>query len=270
MAEDKKKPARKPVVGSRAPAPAPRKVAGRTTRPEPTEPAGTPTTPPSPTSPPSPPSRPRTQPQTAAPQPSAKPARSGGVLSSVRTTKALVGAIAVLLVAAIALGGTLVFDPFDDSSAAGVDPSDCYDAEKDFEIPDHPVTVPDLDWRAARDESTQAVVKILTVNWKTYDQHLGEAQKLMTRDWAEEHYLNTARDTRANFLKNKADYKFAVVGESVVCASRDEITSLLFLNQYVYKGTGANRVGPDIYQVRVIVTAVREGETWLVDRLDAL
>lgn len=257
MAEDKKKPARKPVVGSRAPASTPRKVAGRTTRPEPTEPTGTPPPPPS--------QAPSSAP---APKPTGKPTRTG-VLTSAKTTSVLAGAIAVLLVAAVALAGILVFD-FDDSSAGGVDPSDCYDAEKDFEIPDHPVTVPDLDWRAARDESTQAVVKILTVNWKTYDKHLEDAQKVMTRDWAEEHYLNTARDTRANFLKNKADYKFAVVGESVVCASREEITSLLFLNQYVYKGTGANRVGPDIYQVRVIVTAVREGETWLVDRLDAL
>jgi hypothetical protein len=197
----------------------------------------------------------------------AKPARSGGVLTSQTTTWVLVGVLSVLVL----VGGVLSWNRWlDDDSAVGVDPSDCYDAEEDFEIPGHPVTVPDLDWRAARETSTQSVVKILTANWKTYDKHVEDAQKLMTREWAQEEYLNTARDTRQNFLKNKADYKFAVVGESVVCASTDEITSLLFLNQYVYKGTGDNRVGPDIYQVRVIVTAVREGERWLVDRLDAL
>ena len=248
MAEDKKKP-RKPVVGSRAPASAPRKIAGRAARPEQTgatEPEATVATP-----------RRSTR---------ARVEAAGGVLVKQATTRVLAGVLAVLTVAAAGLGWYLLDDPSDRGSGS----SSCYEADKDFEIPDHPVTVSDLDWRAAREASTQSVIKILNVNWKTYDKHLEDAQKLMTRDWAEKHYVNTARDTRANFLKNQADYKFAVAGESVVCASTDKITSLLFLNQYVYKGTGDNRVGPDIYQVRVIVTAVRKGETWLVDRLDAL
>ena len=45
---------------------------------------------------------------------------------------------------------------------------------------------------------------------------------------------------------------------------------MLFLNQYVYKGTGEDRVGPDVYQVRVIVEAVASGDEWLVDELKAL
>jgi len=255
MAEDKKKP-RKPVVGSRAPASAPRKIAGRAARPEPTESA------------PDGAVAPERAPEAEKPRKSARTRAeaAGGVLVRQTTTRVLAGVLAVLTVAAAGLGWYLLDDPSDGGSAS----SSCYEADQDFEIPDHPVTVSDLDWRAAREASTESVVKILTVNWKTYDKHLEDAQKLMTREWAENEYVNTARDTRANFLKNKADYKFAVAGESVVCASADKITSLLFLNQYVYKGTGDNRVGPDVYQVRVIVTAVRKGETWLVDRLDAL
>jgi hypothetical protein len=254
MAEDKKKP-RKPVVGSRAPASAPRKIAGREVRQEPTDPAHGVV------------QKVRRKPKVPKlPRPERNPVAAGGVLTREMTTRVLAGVLAVLTVAAAGLGWYLLDDPSDGGSGS----SSCYEADRDFEIPDHPVTVSDLDWRAAREASTESVVKILTVNWKTYDKHLEDVQKLMTREWAEKEYVNTARDTRANFLKNKADYKFAVAGESVVCASADKITSLLFLNQYVYKGTGDNRVGPDVYQVRVIVTAVRKGETWLVDRLDAL
>lgn len=260
MAEDKKKP-RKPVVGSRAPSSAPRKVAGRAVRPEVTDSRVEPT-------PPAPPAAAKSSPPATARLRHTTRARlqtAGGVLLRPVTTRVLAGLLAVLTLAASGLAWYVFID--DPAESAG---SACYQSGKDYEIPDHPVSVPDLDWRAAREASTQAVVKILTANWKTYDKHVEDAQKLMTREWAQKQYLNTARDTRENFLKNKADYQFAVVGESVVCASSDKITSLLFLNQYVYKGTGDDRVGPEIYQVRVIVTAVRQGETWLVDQLDAL
>ena len=63
---------------------------------------------------------------------------------------------------------------------------------------------------------------------------------------------------------------FEVAGQSVVAASEEKVTTLLFLNQYVFKGAGKDRTGPEVYQVRVVVTAVPDGDEWLVDDLEAL
>jgi Mce-associated membrane protein len=175
---------------------------------------------------------------------------------------------AVLAVLALVLGA-LVFLLVRDPSGAG---AWRVQAGEEFVAPavdDHPVTVDSIEWRNATEAATRAVTDILTVDWKTYDEHLEAAKERMTPTFAED-YEVTAGDTRDKFIQSKADYDFAVVGQSVVSATDEELTALLFLNQYVYKGEGKGRVGPDVYQVRVVVTAVRDGDEWLVDELEAL
>jgi hypothetical protein len=187
------------------------------------------------------------------------------VLSRQRTTVVLGALLASLLVVVSVLTSQVVSD--DQPAEAGA--WHFQGADKPFDPPAHPMGVPYVEWRNASDAATNAVLAILTVDWKTYDQHLATVKKRMTDSWAKE-YTRTAEDSRARFLDSKAHYDFEVVGQSVISATTTRVTSLLFLNQFVYKGVGKDRVGPDVYQVRVIVEAVASGDEWLVDDLRAL
>ena len=253
------------MVGSRTPSSAPRRVAGRPARPGE---AHSPPQSPDPVEHLTLPEKPAVRGSETPKQPRrTSPAPTGGVLAQQRTTTVLAAVLALLVVAL----GCLVFLYFRDgeAGAAGVWR---HELGEEFQPPgasEHPVAVNSIEWRNATEASTRAVTDILTVDWKTYDDHLTAVKKRMTPAFAEEYDL-TAADSREKFLQSKADYDFVVVGQSVVSATEDEVTSLLFLNQYVYKGEGKDRVGPDIYQVRVVVTTVHDGDEWLVDELDAL
>jgi Mce-associated membrane protein len=258
---------RRPVVGSRTPGQRPRRVAGQTSRPvgsdtpptvdqptveEPT--VGEPTV-----------DEPRVEQPRLTEPPSPTGAPADGVLSRQRTTVVLGAVLAGLLVAI----SVLTWQVVDDDEPAAQAAWHFQGADKPFDPPKHPMSVNYVEWRNASDATTNAVLDILTVHWKTYDEHLESAKKRMTDSWAKE-YARTADDTRTKFLAAKADYDFEVVGQSVITASATKVTALLFLNQYVYKGVGKDRVGPDVYQVRVIVEAVASGDEWLVNELRAL
>jgi hypothetical protein len=268
---------RRPVVGSRTPGQRPRRVAGQSSRS--IEPVGTPEVDEQPTvaAPPPVEQPPVEQPPAvelppvqispggpARPPATAAPAE--GVLSAPRTTLVLGAVLAVLAVVI----GVLTWQVLDDDEPAASDAWHFQGADEPFDPPAHPMSVDYVEWRNASDASTNAVLDILTVDWKTYDEHLTSVtEKRMTESFATE-YTPTAEDSKAKFVESKAHYEFEVVGQSVISASTTRVTSLLFLNQYVYKGEGEDRVGPDVYQVRVIVEAVPEGDEWLVDELKAL
>lgn len=191
--------------------------------------------------------------------------RKPGALSSVATTKVLLSVLVALLVIGVAEAGVWAF-----SRAGGEGKvQHALSFDEDYVVSDSPVTVPMADWRDASDAAIKGVTEILNVSWKDYDQNLADARKLIT-DRFEKEYSNTAKDSRALFLKNKAEYDFAVVGSSVVEATPDEVATLLFLNQFVYKGEGKDRTGPEIYPVRVMVRMVRTDGGWLIDELHAL
>jgi len=259
-----KTPPKRPVVGSRTPGQRPRRVAGHTSRPA--EESATPPVEEQPRAVELPPVKIEPgapAPESAAATPVAPPA--DGVLTRERTTVVLGAVLAALLVVIAVLTWQVVDD--DEPAASGA--WHFQGADEPFEAPAHPMGVDYIEWRNASDASTNAVLAILTVDWKTYDEHLESVKKRMTDSFATE-YARTAEDSRAKFVESRADYDFEVVGQSVISASANHVTSMLFLNQYVYKGTGKDRVGPDVYQVRVIVEAVPAGDEWLVDELKAL
>ncbi|KRF17263.1 hypothetical protein ASG90_08140 [Nocardioides sp. Soil797] len=198
-------------------------------------------------------------------EPSPAASRQGGALSSAGTTKVLVGLLAALLVVAVVEVGAWTFARFTGSD----EPQHVLSFTDDYVVHDDPVTVPMADWRDANDTAMKSVTEILNVSWKDYDQNLHDARKLIT-DRFEKEYASTTEDSRELFLKNKAEYDFAVVGTSVVEATPDEVATLLFLNQHVYKGEGKQRTGPDVYPVRVMVRMVRTDTGWLIDELRAL
>lgn len=212
-----------------------------------------------------PPADPPATPPDAGPAP--RPTRTGSGVLAGRRTSAVLLAVALALAVVVAMLGLLLWLPGDDAEAGW-----SHQAGEPWTSPgdsEHPVTVGPVEWRAATDAAADAVKDILTVDWKDYDQHRKEVVDRMTPSFAEE-YAVTAGDSRDTFIRSRADYDFVVVGQSVVSASEEEATALLFLNQYVYKGEGEDRVGPDVYQVRVMVTVVRQDGEWLVDSLDAL
>jgi Mce-associated membrane protein len=250
---------KKPVVGSRTPASA-RRVAGRGSGQQ-KPPAQAPTPPSTP-----PPARDvldgATPPAAVPPEPSARD--RSGVLHRSRTTVVLAVLLSLLVLGGVAELVYLLDEPDGDAATTYA-----FDAEEPYRVPDSPISVPLVDWRNANEEAAKAVQQILTVNWKDYDQHLEDVASLMTDRFADE-YTATATDTRERFVAAQADYEFAVVGSSVVHAAPDRVTSLLFLNQFVHKGEGEKRVGPEIYQVRVVVTTTRADDgKWLVRDLEA-
>lgn len=251
---------KKPVVGSRAPSGAPRRVAGRgsprqqppvgeSAEPTPAERLDSAVAPPS----------------SKTPKPPRE--RTPGPLHSSRTTRVLAVVLGVLVLVAVVLGGLLAWDAVDDPGDA-TGSSYQFDPKEEFTVPDEPITIPLVEWRSANKAASDSVKDILTVSWKTYDDHLADVEELMTGGFAEE-YAATHAGSRDKFLESRAEYEFAVVGSSVVHARPDKVTSLLFLNQFVYKGEGKDRVGPEVYQVRVVVTTERSGGKWLVSSLDA-
>lgn len=277
MAENNKQP-RRPVAGSRNPSTAPRRIAGRSARPDvavpPTESERAVSTAPEPSAADrtarKTPVRNTEATRTSVAEPSGEgqgdaqvPRR--GALSGAGTTKVLVGLAVALLVVALVEAVTWAVAHYTGSD----EPQHVLSFSEDYVVHDDPITVPMADWRDANDAAMKSVTEILNVSWKDYDQNLEDARKLIT-DRFEKEYASTTKDSRELFLKNKAEYDFAVVGTSVVEANPDEVATLLFLNQHVYKGAGKDRVGPEVYPVRVMVRMVRTDDGWLIDELHAL
>lgn len=275
---------RRPVRGSRPTSSVPKKIAGRGGRPEmPEIPGPEQETPPPDAETPAPPAPPVETPSpvpeapaepTYVIQPQAEASASAdGVLSRSRTTVVLSGLLALLVATAVVLAGFVVDDEGgwfglgQDDAPAAADYD--FDTDEPFELPDQPITVPFVDARNAGEASTNAVLEILTVDWQSYDDHFEAVRKRMTDRFADE-YADEVEDTRERFVESKAEYQFEVAGQSVVAATEEKVTTLLFLNQYVFKGAGQDRTGPEVYQVRVVVTAVPDGDEWLVDDLEAL
>lgn len=221
---------RRPVGGSRAGGSAPKKIAGRA-RPLDVEP----------------PPVEQFAPEQDQTDEVDGPAAAPGRLSQRRTTRWLVGALAVL---ALVGGGELfyLFGP-------GPEPSGS-----------RPVVVDELDVKLAVDDATKQVEAILTFTWEDYDSELEDSLERITGKFHDE-FEATATDSRTKVLEQKAEYSVEVMGSAVMRADEDQVTTLVFLNQIVYRGEGEKRVGPDVYPFRIEVTTVREDDRWLVTQM---
>lgn len=233
---------RRPIAGSRTPSPAPRKIAGRG-RIEP--PAEVPEVSAPPPSAPPPSAPPPSAPPYAPPSSDVPP----GLLAGAVTTRVLV---AVLVVLALVGGGELFYllrDP--------LRPSD-----------DRPVTVTKLDTRLAVEDATRQLSDILTFTWRNYDEEIDDALARMEDGDFKDEWRQTAEDTRTKVLAQKAEYSVQVKGSGVIEAGPDEVTTLVFLDQIVFRGQGADRVGPEVYPFRIEITTVRDGDRWLVSGIE--
>lgn len=260
---DEKKLPRRPVAGSRVPTTAPRRIAGRSARPEEREASAE--------------EAPITESGEAAESTDAgagegdpelsepdatEVAGQRGVLGRRTTTTVLValaGLLALVIIAMLTWTGW--------QGSRGDEGSEHVMAfDREYAVKEKPVRIPVADWNAANNAAEKAITEIFTFDWKDYDENVEDARALIT-DKFEKEYSKTAKATREKFVASKADYEVTVVGRSVVEATPDEVATLIFLNQFVYKGEGDERTGPEVYQARMLVRMVRTDRGWLVDEL---
>jgi Mce-associated membrane protein len=103
-------------------------------------------------------------------------------------------------------------------------------------------------------------------SWKTYDDGVADAVKLMTDGFAKE-YRSTTDDVRKEFIAKKTQVEVRVVAQSVVRANADELEALIFLNQYIIRGEGKD-AKTTYTPYRALLTMVHTDTGWLVDHLD--
>ena len=226
---------------SRAPVSRPRRVAGRSTAPEPaTEPA----------------TEPETEPETEPADPAEVPSSDadsesasqglGALFDSPRASRILVSLVAVL---ALAAGGLFAWD-----ALRGEEPT---------RPSTQPVLIGSDDATAAVDEAAKAAETIVATSYQDYDQQVDEATALMTDGFAKD-YRRTAEDIKPDFVSAKTVIEARVVAQGVVHATRTEVQALVFLNQYVTKDGGDTTYTP----YRALVTVVHTDRGWLVSALD--
>jgi Mce-associated membrane protein len=188
------------------------------------------------------------------------PSRPAG-LGRPGATRLLTIAVAVVAVILVLEAAWFVVhmvrdDPVADTPAAGT-----------IAVPsDRPVLASSVAVQEAVDEAATAAQKIVGRGYKTYDKDVDAAVALMTPDYAEE-FKATTDDVRAEFIRRKTEVQARVVGQGVVRANDTEVQALVFLNEYVTRGSGKG--AKTVYtQYRALLTMVHTDKGWLVDGLD--
>lgn len=238
---------RRPSAGSRTPTSRPRKVAGRAVPAEPPT-AAEPSMPAELVEAP----EPSTPAELAeAPEPHAEgwpdegdpptEARGRGV------TIGLVAAIVVLALVAT-LEGLYLWGPWKDAPVVSAD---------------RPVVTGQVSHRTAVDTAAKAAVLIVGRSFETYDEQVDAATETMTTVFAEE-YRTTTSEIKDDFVAAQTKVTVEVTAQAVMRASPEQVTALLFLNQFVEKAGETSAYTP----YRAMVTMVRTESGWLVSDLE--
>lgn len=267
---------------SRTTTPKPRKIAGRVDAPidvpldapgdAPDDAAVPPAAPPQTTTPapkltkPAKPAMPSAPPETVdGDEPKASALNSSG---ATRALLVVVGLFVLLLV----LQGVWFFrhdQRNDDHPSAGASsqPTDGASSDGPIAVPSgRPVILNEAAVQDGVDAAASAAQIMFARNWKTYDDGVDDAVKLMTDDFAKE-YRSTTDDVRKEFIAKKTNVEVRVVAQSVVRANADELQALIFLNQYIIRGEGKD-AKTTYTPYRALLTMVHTDTGWLVDHLD--
>lgn len=246
-----KKPQRLKSTGT-GPRPA-RRVAGQS--PRPAEPSGEAQSP-------------VVEPKTQAPKSTSTTTAQPSVLERRRTTVVLSSILGVLAVLLVGLAITGLAGEPDEGDVKRWEPT--LQAGK-FTPPGdnvHPVTVSSVEWASSVDDVAKGIEKIFTFSAKTIDGHLDAVKPLMTQRFIDEEYTATFNETAGKVKTNNADYQMETQAQSVLTASNSKVTAMIFVNQYVTKGTGKQAV-TDLNPLRLFVTAVRDKNAWKIDDIKA-
>ncbi|NMH98269.1 hypothetical protein [Pseudonocardia acidicola] len=120
----------------------------------------------------------------------------------------------------------------------------------------------------ARDEASakaeDAVVKVLSYNFRTIDQQVSDTAPLLTGKFKDD-YASLVRDVVTQPAKDQqVAIHTAVVQDSVVSSSPDQVVLLMFVNQQADSGAKAN---PVLTGSRLRVTMDHVDGSWLISEL---
>ncbi|MEJ7831712.1 MAG: hypothetical protein WKF79_02265 [Nocardioides sp.] len=248
------RPPRRPSAGSRTPTSRPRKVAGREA---PAEPVVDPGVEPvierelDPQGPPPAEDRVDLPPHGTEewPDEGDPPAEARGVGVTIGLVAAIVVLVLVATLESLYLWGPWqLWGPLKDDPVVSVD---------------RPVVIGQVSHRTAVDTAAKAAVLIVSRSFETYDEQVAAATETMTSAFAEE-YRTTTSQIKDRFVDARTNVTVEVTAQAVMRASDEQVTALLFLNQYVEKAGETSAYTP--YRARV--TMVRTESGWLVSDLE--
>ncbi|HJQ04874.1 MAG TPA: hypothetical protein VJ872_05495 [Nocardioides sp.] len=245
----------------------PRKIAGRT--PEPEQPvdetaapaASTPSAPTAPTA---------TTAATAAPEvapkadssPATEPAASWtSLFAGARLTRGLLVVLAVLVVLLVLQGAWFLQHKLREPKST---PQDALGQV--VVPPGRPVVMNQSDVDQGVDEAAKDAVLLIKRDYRTYDADVAKGVDVLTSRFAPQ-FKATTSDVKHDFITAKTSVDAKVVAQGVVRANDTQLQALLFLDQYVTKGTGKQR-RLTYTPYKVLVTMVHTDHGWLVDHLD--
>ncbi len=118
---------------------------------------------------------------------------------------------------------------------------------------------------AGLQQATRLTQQVLSYDWKTLDEDVTAAQKLLAPSFRGE-YTRAMDGVKAQTVKNQVKLTADAVATSIVSASDRKVEALVFVNQVTTaKGTQNQRLD----QNRVLVTLTRDGGEWRVSKMDA-
>lgn len=182
------------------------------------------------------------------------------VLARLRTTRILIGVLALMaLVLAVQAGWWLLRD---DS-----DPARAVDTPGGVAVPDdRPVVAEEVAVLDGVDAAARAAQELVAVDFNNFDAEVDKAAELMT-DQFEKTYRATTSDIKQESVAQKTVVQANVVAQGVVRANRTRLQALIFLNQVVTRERDGK---PEtvLTPFKVLVTMVHTDQGWLVDGLD--
>ncbi|MCL2543851.1 MAG: DUF4607 domain-containing protein [Nocardioidaceae bacterium] len=185
------------------------------------------------------------------------------MFAGTRLTRVLLISLAVLIVLMLAQGGWFLRHRHLENQTAAAAKQDTGGIDVP---PGRPIVLDQTDVDAAVDAAAKDAVVIVSRSYKNYDASVEKAVDLMTDSFATQ-FKQSAAATKPQFIAKKVDVSVKVMDQGAVRASATKVQALIFLDQYITRGTGKNeRITTTPY--KMTVTMVHTDHGWLVENLD--
>lgn len=120
------------------------------------------------------------------------------------------------------------------------------------------------DVASAQTAAEQAIVPVLSYDYRALEEDAAAAQSYLTEDYRED-YQQLFSVIQDNAPRSKAVVRAEVIASSVVRTAPEQVEVLLFVNRPT---TNKQVTEPVVYRDQVTVTMVEQDGEWLVDRLE--
>ncbi|HWI42549.1 MAG TPA: hypothetical protein VNS81_02945 [Nocardioides sp.] len=247
------RPSPRRPASSRGVTPRPRKIAGQSPVPPPSQ--GTP--PKLDLRKPKPPRE---------PDPAREPHHPPAWLASARVTKVLIAVLAALALVLVVLGGIAGWQAFHGDSDSTV-ATDAGGAGSAVVVPSgRPVVASTLAVQDGVDAAAKAAEELFSVDYSKYDDELTRAVALMTPRY-EADYRKTIAKVKDQAVALQLVVQSNVVAQGVVRANRTRLQALIFLNQVTHR-VRDKKPETVVTPFKALVTMVHTDKGWLVDGLE--